>query len=80
MEGPPNKEIDQRFLIRNVDMPSQGKLSHKNIELASCLDIPYQIGVGRIDDFNTEKTYREHIGHLKMIGRDNKPDKSQSPL
>ena len=61
----PNDEIDQHFLIRNIDISSQGKLSQKTIDLESCLDIPHQIGVAHIDDFQSEKQFKNHIDHLK---------------
>ena len=61
----PNDEIDQHFLIRNVDISSQGKLSRKTIELASCLDIPHQIGAAHRDDFQGEKQFKDHIKHLE---------------
>ena len=46
-------------------MSSQGELSQKTINLASCLDIPHQIGVAHIDDFRNEKQFKDHIDHLK---------------
>ena len=60
----PTGEIDKHFLLRNVKISSQGALSSDTIKLASCLDLPHQVGAAHENDFKNRKLYLDHINHL----------------
>ena len=60
----PIGEIDKHFLLRNVEISSQGTLSSDTIKLASCLDLPHQVGAANIVDFPDRNSYDQHLYNL----------------
>ena len=61
----PIREIDQHFLIRNAEVTSQGQLGAKTIDLASCLEVPHQLGAAEEGDFRDKEAYHKHVEDLE---------------